>query len=152
MKNWTIRRALPPDAGPLTLCIEDAYSVYAERELKLPPVSEGIADEIRDNLVWVAVADNAIVGSMVLIVQKDHLKLANIAVASGSAGSGLGRALLARAEQEAAARGFDRLTLTTHAGIPENIRFYQHLGWSRTGARGSKVFMEKLIKGGAQGA
>lgn len=153
MANWTIRRADEDDAGPLAQCIDQAYSVCRSRISDLPPVSEGLAQEIHDNLVWVAVLaggpdgrpEDNIVGGMVLVLQDDHLLLANVAVRPDAAGMGLGRAFLDRAESETKQRGLAKLRLSTHCEMPENVRLYQHLGWHETGRSGNKVMMEKSL-------
>lgn len=157
MANWTIRRAHEDDAGPLAHCIDQAYSVYKLRISDLPPVSEGLAQEIRDNMVWVAVpetgpetgpesaSEGEILGGMVLVLRDDHLLLANVAVRSDAAGMGLGRAFLDKAEAEACQHGLAKLRLSTHCEMPENVRLYQHLGWHETGRSGNKVTMEKSL-------
>ena len=145
MTNWTLRRARPEDAAPLAKCIEAAYSVYADRDIVLPAVSDGIAEDIQDHIVWVAALGQEIVGGLVLVPQHDHAVLANVAVSPSATGLGLGRALLDRAELETRTLGLTRLSLTTHADIPENVRLYEHLGWSEAGRNRDKVRLEKLL-------
>lgn len=140
-----LRRAEAEDAVPLTACVAEAYGVHAARDLDLPDVAGGIADDIRDSLVWVAVHNGDILGGVVLYPRGDHAVLANLAVRPAAAGQGLGRALVALAEREAWNLGIDQLYLTTHADIPENIRLYVHLGWHETGRTGKKVFMGKRL-------
>lgn len=145
MTTWTLRRATAADAVSLAACIDAAYSVYADKGIKLPAVSHGVAEDIQNNIVWVAVLARQIVGGLVLIIEEDHAVLANVAVEPSAAGLGLGRALLERAEQEVGKLGLGQLRLTTHSDIPENVRLYEYLGWHETGRRGSKVFMEKAL-------
>lgn len=145
MTDWTIRRAEQTDAPSLTACIDAAYSIYAGKGIDLPAVSDGIAEDIRENIVWVAILKRRIVGGLVLILREDHAMLANVAVDPAAAGLGLGRTLIEQAEQEVRLRGHSRMRLTTHAKIPENLRLYTHLGWRETGRDGSKVFMEKSL-------
>jgi GNAT superfamily N-acetyltransferase len=145
MADWNIRRAEMADAASLAACIEAAYSIYAASGVELPAVSDGIAEDIRDNLVWVAVQGGRIVGGLVLVAKQDHMMLANVAVDPGATGAGLGRALIQHAEREARELGVHRMKLTTHAGMPENVRLYEHLGWRETGRCGDKVFMEKQM-------
>lgn len=79
MKTWSIRRAERSDSASLVVCIDAAYSVYAEKGIELPAVSEGIAEDIRDNVVWVGVRNERIIGGLVLIPREDHAILANVA-------------------------------------------------------------------------
>lgn len=141
----SLRRAEPADAGALAACIDAAYAGYREAGIDLPPVSKGIADDIRDHNVWVAAIDNEIVGGLVLVIREDVALIANVAVHPAAAGSGLGRALMAQAETEARAHGLRRLALSTHVDMPGNVRLYEHLGWRETGREGDKVRMEKAI-------
>ena len=147
MPDWTIRRAEPGDAPALAACIEAAYAVYEGRVPDLPDVSGGIADDIRDNLVWVAVRGEAVVGGLVLIRQPDHMVLANVAVAPAASGMGLGRAFLDLSEAQCRELGIGELRLSTHVDMPENVRLYEHLGWRETGRAGSKVHMSKTVTG-----
>jgi len=145
MTNWTIRRAKAADAPSLAKCIDAAYSVYAGRTIELPAVSDGIAENIQHDQAWVAVLGRQIIGGLVLVLHEDHAVVANVAVDPSATGSGLGRALMDRAELEAQMRGLGKLKLTTHVDIQENVRLYEHLGWRETGRAGKKVFMEKTL-------
>lgn len=145
MKNWTIRRAERSDAVALAECIDEAYSIYAHRITDLPAVSEGMEDEIENNLVWVAVVDSQIVGGMVLVPKRDYAVLTNVAVSPNSVGGGLGRAFMNIAETETLRLGLEKLQLSTHSGMPENVRLYKHLGWNEIGRSGNKVNMEKSL-------
>ena len=85
----------------MTTCIGAAYSVYRAKGIDLPPVSEGIAEDVRDNIVWAAVLAERIVGGLILVPRDDHAVLANVVVDPSKTGLGLGRALLDQAELEA---------------------------------------------------
>jgi ribosomal protein S18 acetylase RimI-like enzyme len=52
--------------------------------------------------------------------------------------SGVGRALIAAAEQDFAKRGVTRVSLTTRFARGEAHRFYEKLGYSKTGFRFAK--------------
>lgn len=143
MTDWTIRRANLDDANALAHCIDRAYSIYKDRISDLPAVSSGISDDIINNLVWVAIMDSSVVGGMVLVPQKHHVALANVAVDPSTVGSGLGRGFLELAEKEARKLGKEELRLSTHVDMPENVNLYQHLGWVEIGRSGNKVHMSK---------
>lgn len=140
-----IRRAEIPDVPALVSCIDTAYARYAATIPDLPAVSEGVAEEIADNLVWVAVEDGQVIGALFLVPQGDVMKLANVAVHPDHGGKGLGRRLIALAEAEARARGCTEMWLNTHAAMPENVRLYCHLGWVETGRQGNTVSMQKRL-------
>jgi GNAT superfamily N-acetyltransferase len=87
------------------------------------------------------------------------MRLANVAVHPERRGAGLGRAFMELAESEAMDQGYVELRLNTHAGMPESIQLYGHLGWEQTArdqlyghlgweqtARdGNKVSMKKML-------
>jgi GNAT superfamily N-acetyltransferase len=146
MTGVRIRAAVADDAEALIRAIAAAYSVYASRNLDLPPVSEGVADDIAVHSVWVAELNGSVVGGLSLVVGDDgHAHLANVAVRPDCAGQGIGRALIVRAEAQCRSRGVRELSLTTHVGLPENVRFYERLGWSETERTGTKVHMSKHL-------
>lgn len=145
MASWTIRRAEQRDAEALSACIEAAYADYAARIADLPPVSAGCAEAIAKHQVWVAEIENKLVGGLEMIPEKGFMRLANLAAHPDHRGTGLGRALLARADAEALAQGYRELRLTTHAAMPENVQLYRHLGWEQDGWQGNKVSMKKVI-------
>ncbi len=146
MSNWTIRRAEKKDAAALADCFGAAYSIYAPRIADLPAVSDGIEDDIERNVVWVAARDNQVIGGLVLLPKEDHVVLANVAIDPSANGAGLGRAFMDLAEAEARKLGHEKLRLSTHVDMPENVRLYEHLGWHEIGRSGNKVHMEKSLK------
>ena len=145
MSNLTLRRANEQDADGVADCIEAAYSVYAGRITDLPAVAEGVDTAIRDHRVWIVEVDEKIAGGIVLVPHEDCLMLENIAVRPEAAGSGLGRALIARAEQDCIELGLNEIRLSTHTAMPENVEIYTRLGWRETGRIGNKVFMSKSV-------
>ena len=146
MSNWTIRRAEKKDAAALADCFGAAYSIYAPRIADLPAVSDGIEDDIERNVVWVAARDNQVIAGLVLLPKEDHVVLANVAIDPSANGAGLGRAFMDLAEAEARKLGHEKLRLSTHVDMPENVRLYEHLGWHEIGRSGNKVHMEKSLK------
>jgi GNAT superfamily N-acetyltransferase len=150
MERWRIRAAIADDAAGLTDCIESAYAAEAARLPDLPAVSEGIARDIKNHLVFVASDSRSIAGGIVLIPRDGFLLLANVAVRQEFTGQGLGRALLDLAEARCRRLKLPQLRLSTHAGMAGTISLYRHLGWHETSREGSKVLMRKTI--GSQAA
>lgn len=143
MMNWKLRPAVAGDAAALKNCIDAAYAAASLRIDDLPAVSDGIEDDIGANNVWVAELDRMIVGGVVLILMDSHGLIANVAVAPTAAGLGLGRGLIEHAESACRNLGLTEIRLSTHVLMPENVRFYRHLGWSETSRSGNKVYMTK---------
>jgi GNAT superfamily N-acetyltransferase len=141
-----IRAAEERDAAAVTSCVAEAYAPF--RALDLPPVTEGIAEDIRDHHVWVAVHDGAIAGGVVLVMA-DTVHIANLAVLPARGGLGIGRALIEQATDAAWAAGHDHVTLATHAGMTGTQAFYRRLGWQETGREGQKVYFSMKRPQGA---
>lgn len=145
MTDVAIRRARLSDAAPLAACIDAAYAQYRATIPDLPAVSEGCAEEIAEHLVWVAELEGAVVAGLVLVPSDGFMKLANVAVDPNRRGAGLGRRLLALAEEESLRRGFHEMRLHTHARMPENVRLYYRLGWKVESETGNTVSMRKEL-------
>ena len=139
--GYVIRRAMPSDAATLTDCITAAYADYVRQGIDLPPVSEGVLMDIRDNVVRVAADGTHILGGVILSVRGETADLMNIAVHPGAAGRGVGRALMAAALEAARAAGHTTMELATHCDLPHNVALYEHLGWKVTRRDGVKVHM-----------
>ncbi|WP_162932981.1 GNAT family N-acetyltransferase [Roseovarius sp. EL26] len=140
-----IRKAETDDTVGLVICIDLAYVGYAQQGIDLPPVSEGIAEDIRDHHVWVADDAGEIVGGLILMISEGSSKLANIAVHPEYGGRGIGGRLIDTAIAASKAANCHSITLVTHAAMSDNVRLYEHLGWSKTGARDNKVFMNRVL-------
>jgi ribosomal protein S18 acetylase RimI-like enzyme len=77
---------------------------------------------------------------LVLEDGRDGFLLDNIAVPPERQGQGHGRVLLDFAEAEARRRGWDAVTLYTHALMTENIALYQARGYVERERRREKGF------------
>jgi len=129
-----IRPARPDDAGALRDIVERAYSRYIERIGRRPaPMDDDYVAKIGDGHVEVAVEGGNPVGLIVLVPQADHLLVENVAVDPAFQRGGVGRALLAHAEQRAAQRGLREIRLYTNAAMTENLSLYPRLGYRETG-------------------
>lgn len=137
-----VRRATAYDVAALTAVLEAAYAPFLG--LGLPPVTEGIGDDIRDNNVWVAELAGKVRGGIVLVLN-NQAHIANLAVHPDAGGQGAGRALIDQAMAAAAAAGHDRIRLATHAKMTATQEFYRRLGWQETGREGDKVYFQMQL-------
>ena len=140
-----IRKAQLDDAKGLASCIDAAYSQYTPRITDLPPVSDGCAEEIAKNQVWVVLSGDQVIGGLFLVPHDGYMKLANVAVHPDHGGMGLGRKLMALSEREARQQGYGEMRLNTHVEMPENVLFYVRLGWEETARTGNTVSMRKQL-------
>ena len=151
MSAVNIRAAVIDDKCSIERIVLSAYRKYAERIGKPPgPMLDDYAARIRAHQAWVIESDGSVCGLVVLVAEKDHLLLDNVAVDPACQGRGLGRALLGFAEREALRRGDTELRLYTHEKMTENLAMYPALGWEETG-RGEqagyrRVFFRKRLR------
>jgi GNAT superfamily N-acetyltransferase len=104
---------------------------------------------VRDGRVFVADLDGEIAGILVLVPEADHLLVENVAVEPARQGQGIGRALMAHAEQRAAELRLGELRLYTHVKMTENRALYARLGYREDEERVEdglpRVFMSKRV-------
>ncbi len=141
----TFRRAIPADGPSLRDAIIAAYAIYDNAGIELPPVADGLIDDIRDRDVWIAEEGGQLLGGVVVDLGRDSAHLMNVAVHPDASGRGLGRKLIEKAEAIAADAGREKMNLATHRDLAANISLYQHLGWNVVSEERTKVTMEKEI-------
>ncbi|MDT5209839.1 MAG: hypothetical protein QOF67_2254 [Mycobacterium sp.] len=134
MAGTAIRRATTADLTEIQRLIADAYTKYIVRIGRPPaPMTADYAAALEHSRVWVLDSGDAMVGALVTEDRGDHLLLETIAVASSSQGSGYGRLLLDRAEDDAAELGLTEIRLYTNEAMTENLTFYPRHGYRETG-------------------
>jgi ribosomal protein S18 acetylase RimI-like enzyme len=104
------------------------------------PMTADYAEVIRNRQVTVAERHGAIVGVIVLTVTGEGFLVDNVAVHPSHRGTGLGRALLELAEEEARRAGFDSLYLFTHEQMTENLALYARIGYVEYDRRSQGAF------------
>ncbi len=133
--GFVIRRAVVGDR-------EAALRIAAAgmREFGLEPdfhgldADLGLLGEERPDVVaeFVAVAENAVCGSVVLTVKADAIgKLSGLYVNPVHRGQGVGRTLLKAAVDAGRSRGLARLYLETWGKMATAVRLYGSSGWVR---------------------
>lgn len=127
-----IRLARPDEAAALKAIVEAAYARWVPVIGRRPlPMDDDYAARVSDGDAWVAERESGIAGLVVLEEADRFLLLDNVAVAAAHEGTGLGRALIAFAEAEAARRGFAEIRLYTNVKMARNIALYERLGYAR---------------------
>lgn len=130
----TIRPAGPDDLSAIVALTEAAYAPYTELLGAPPvPVTEDYAPRIADGQVWLAEDESGIGGLIVLEEHDDHVLI--FSVAAAPKGQGVGRRLLAFAEEQAVASGRAAVRLYTNARMERNIELYAAYGYRETGRR-----------------
>ena len=150
MNEPRIRSATAADIPAIAKIVDQAYRPYIDRIGRPPgPMLDDYAARLSEAAVWVLEEGAEIVAIIVLLPAPNYLLLDNIAVSPTRQGLGLGRRLLAFAEDEALRRGYSEIRLYTHQTMVENQRLYAAIGYEETG-RGSeagydRVFMRKQL-------
>lgn len=141
-----IRLAEAGDAPWIRACAERAYARYVPLIGRKPaPMTADFAGQIAARQVHVALAEAERLGFIVFYPQGDHMLLENVAVSPEAAGRGVGKALIAFCEAQAA--GLSAVRLYTNAKMAENLTIYPRLGYVETGRRQEdgfdRVYFEK---------
>jgi ribosomal protein S18 acetylase RimI-like enzyme len=113
------------------------------------PMLEDYVARVSEGAVWLLEEGTVLAARIVLVPAPNYLLLDNIAVSPARQALGLGRRLLAFAEDEALRRGYREIQLHTHQTMVENQLLYTSIGYEETG-RGTeagydRVFMRKQL-------
>jgi ribosomal protein S18 acetylase RimI-like enzyme len=99
------------------------------------PMTEDYAPRIAGGQAWL-MEDGATPVGLLVLENRDHaLMVYSIAIAPERQGAGLGRKLLAFAEDIARERGFQTIALFTNAKMERNIGIYRKFGYVETRRR-----------------
>jgi GNAT superfamily N-acetyltransferase len=126
-----MRRARLADVAAITALTRAAYARWVPvigRE-PLPMVADYAAAVARHWIdLWHEGDDLAALVEMV--PRADHLWIENLAVSPDHQGKGLGRVMLAHAENMAQGAGLAQIKLLTNAAFAANLVFYPHMGFA----------------------
>jgi ribosomal protein S18 acetylase RimI-like enzyme len=146
----TIRPATQDDVAQIIRLINAAYAKYLDWMEKPPaPMLADYSKLIAGGGVYVLASGAEIAGALVIEARDQALFIENIAIAPTFHGQGLGRGLMAFAEQYAGERGLSELRLYTNEVMIENLSFYQRLGFEEVARRMDngyrRVFLRKSL-------
>ncbi len=149
MDALVLRRAAAEDAAAVRALTRAPYAKWVPligREPK--PMQADYDHAVVAHRVDLALLDGALAGLIETIDQSGHLLIENVAVAPAFQGRGLGRRLMAHAEQLARELGRAEIRLYTNARFAENVALYRRLGYridrEEEGPLGVTVYMSKL--------
>jgi len=130
----TLSKARTEDAGDIAALTNAAYDKYIARIGRKPrPMTADYGAIVAEHPVWLLCLVDHLVGVLVLMVEPEAMLIYSVAVHPDYQQRGLGRRLLALAEEQALAAGFQRIRLYTNEHMVENIALYQRLGYQETG-------------------
>ncbi len=140
------------DAGAIRSLTREAYAKWVPiigREPK--PMTADYDAAVRDHRIDLLHLDGRLAALIEMIPETDHILIENIAVSPAFQGRGLGRTLMAHAEQLATSLGHALIKLYTNKMFAENVLLYQRLGYvidrEEAGPRGITVYMSKTLRG-----
>ena len=125
-----IREASASEADAVKACVLAAFEMYIERIGKPPaPMLLDFPAEIEAKHVWLVESNRQVVGVLVQYETQQGFYIDTVAVHPHLQGTGIGKALLQFAEQEALRRGYDSIYLCTNVKMTENQVFYPRIGY-----------------------
>ncbi|MFD2262679.1 GNAT family N-acetyltransferase [Lacibacterium aquatile] len=128
-----IRPALPEEWEIVRRITLDAYAKWVPLLGREPlPMLVDYRQAILDHRIDFAERDGDVLGLIELVPGTAHLLIENLAVDPAAQGQGVGRALMAHAQQLAHDQGLAELRLYTNKLFEANIRFYRGLGFKLT--------------------
>src|SRR5258708_39927896 len=125
-----LRRAGASDAPAIRALTREAYAKWVPligREPK--PMTADYAEAVRSHRIDLLDLEGVLAALIETIVEADHLLIENVAVSPAFQGRGLGRKLMAHAEQIAASAGHRETRLYTNKLFAENIDPYRNPGY-----------------------
>jgi GNAT superfamily N-acetyltransferase len=125
-----IRPARPSDAERIAEIAVAGYSKYLTRMagVRPAPLDADYTELVGRGIVSV-IDDEPVPAFIILLAEPDHLWVDNLAVDPALQGRGIGKRLLAFAEDEARRLGFVELRLLTSVKMTENLALYASLGY-----------------------
>ncbi len=121
-----IRPAVAADAAAISALTRSAYAKWVKLIGREPlPMTADYEQAVRDHRFDLLRVDGVLAGLIETLPFADHLWIENVAVAPAYQGQGLGRRLLAHAEEMARTSGLRELRLLTNAAFAANIALYQ---------------------------
>jgi ribosomal protein S18 acetylase RimI-like enzyme len=147
-----IRLATPGDLEQIVRCVNAAYAQYLDRMDRPPaPLLVDYAALIARGVVYALVSPHGVCGLLVMEMRAESLFIENVAVDPTYQGQGLGRRLMAFAEQYAREHRLRELRLYTNERMVESLAFYRSLGFEEVERRlddgYQRVFLREQLDG-----
>jgi ribosomal protein S18 acetylase RimI-like enzyme len=126
----TMRQAVAADVGAIEALTRAAYAKWVPVIGREPrPMTADYRQAVANHRFDLVHLDGTLAALIETTPQPDHLLIVNVAVSPAFQGRGLGRRLMAHAEQLTAAAGLGETRLYTNKLFAENLRLYGRLGY-----------------------
>lgn len=148
--GFVLRRAGREDVGEVRAVVRAAYGKWVPLLGREPlPMGADYERAVLEHRLDVLVTGSEIVAVLETMIRPDHLWIENVAVKPERQGQGLGRRLLAHAEDLARAGGLQEVRLLTSATFETNIALYGRVGYEVERTEpfmgGTTVYMRKAL-------
>jgi GNAT superfamily N-acetyltransferase len=132
-----IHPAGPDDASAISALLLQSFAEYRglytdEGFTATTPASEEVLNRLKEGPIWVAVRNDAIVGTASAVHKGERLYVRGMAVLPSERGQRIGELLLECIERYAAQHNCNRLFLSTTPFLTGAIRLYERFGFRRT--------------------
>ena len=128
--QFTFRPGVTQDADLIRTFVRATFAKWVPIMGREPlPMTAAYAEALQHNGFVLAFAGDALAGVLETVAEDDHLWVETVAVRSDLQGQGLGQILMAKAADEARAKGLGELRLLTNAALTSNLAFYQANGF-----------------------
>jgi ribosomal protein S18 acetylase RimI-like enzyme len=132
--SFIIRRAVPEDAPAVYQILQKAFKEYAQAAgvKELEALNESISDvehEIKNKVVYIAVIDNLIIGTIRVEIIGDEAFISRFAVNSSYRNIGVGKALMNLVDKHLQSEGVKSVSLYTASKYGTLMRFYYGHGF-----------------------
>jgi GNAT superfamily N-acetyltransferase len=125
-----LRPAAVEDAAAIRSLTREACSKWVPVIGREPwPMTADYAEAVQKHRIDLLYLGGKLAALIEMIPEADHLLIENVAVSPAFQGRGLGRKLMAHAEQVAATLGHSEVKLYTNKLFAENVGLYQKLGY-----------------------
>ncbi len=133
LPNYTIERGSRGDAAAVLTLLQTSFEAY--RSWLVPESGvfretvDGLAERIASGDLFVAMSDGQPVGCILCAKQPSALYFGRLAVHPSWRRRGVAAQLVGAAEDLARAYGFEQITCAARILLPDNVRFFQSLGY-----------------------
>ncbi len=152
-----IRAATLEDTESIALVLQEAFaefqSAYTPAAFAATtPNSDQIRARWSEGPVWVAVSNNAVVGTVSAVVKKDSLYVRSMAVLPAARGQYIGHLLLKEVGAFALEHSCRRMFLSTTPFLTRAIKVYERYGFQRSSEGPNELFgtplftMERILR------
>ena len=146
----SFRPATSDDAAAIRDLVRSAYAKWVPLIGREPrPMTADYDLAVREHDFDLLHDGAALVGLIETALRDDHLWIENVAVTPSAQGRGIGRQLLARAEDRARQAGRSETRLLTNGAFAANVALYERVGYVITRTEpymgGTTVYMTKQL-------